>query len=67
LLQEGERGASRNDGHDAVDVMGLIQIAHEDNHRINHEIRHRLRVRLQDDRFVDLEIPEVTFINQDVH
>lgn len=64
LLQQNESSDHPGDGHDAVDVMGLIQIAHEDRHAINHRVRHRLRVRLQDDRTVELEIPEVVFKNQ---
>ena len=61
LLEQNDSSDHPNDGHDAVDVMGLIQIAHEDRHPINHRVRHQLRVRLQDDRSVELEVPEVIF------
>lgn len=56
---DGERVAGEND---AVDVLGLIQIAHEDNHRINHNVRCRLRVQLKNESEVELDVPEVTYI-----
>ncbi len=64
LLQHSDSIETPGASHDAVDVMGLIQIAHEDQHPINHHVRYRLRVRLQDKRTVELEIPEVVFQNQ---
>ena len=48
-------------GNDAVDVMGLIQIAHEDEHRINPSVRDRIRVRLKDQTVVELDVPEVIY------
>ncbi len=64
LLEQSDSSDRPNDTYDAVDVMGLIQIAHEDLHTINHRIRQRLRVRLQEDRTVELEVPEVVFRNR---
>lgn len=61
LLQDDSVESNTRNRHDAVDVMGLIQIAHEDHHRIDHQRRQRLRVRLQDQREVELDVPEVIF------
>jgi hypothetical protein len=47
---------------DAVDVMGLIQIAHEDKHTIDHESRTTVRVRWKDGNEIELEIPEVIYV-----
>ena len=65
LLEQDNSSDHHNNSHDAVDVMGLIQIAHEDQHLINHRVRRRLRVRLQDGRTVELDIPEVVFMNKE--
>lgn len=55
---------SQSLGNDAVDVMGLIQIAHEDDHRIDASVRHTIRVRMADDSEIELDIPEVTFTHE---
>ena len=47
--------------HDAVDVMGMIQIAHEDDHRIDPAKRHQIVVRTEDGRRIHWDLPEVTF------
>ena len=46
---------------DAVDVMGLIQIAHEDDHEIDTTRSEKVVVRLTDGREALLEIPTVVF------
>ena len=56
--------AEETDANDAVDVMGLIQIAHEDEHQVNEAVRDRIRVRLSDDSEVELDVPEVIFGNE---
>lgn len=55
---------SRTDTADAVDVMGLIQIAHEDEHRIDLESRESVMVRLADGREACLEVPTVVYVTK---
>ena len=52
---------------DAVDVMGLIQIAHEDEHRIDLESRESVMVRLADGREACLEVPTVVYVTKEAH
>ena len=47
--------------YDAVEVMGLIQIAHEDGHFIDLELTETILVRHADGTMAELEIPRVIF------
>ncbi len=49
--------------YDAVEVLGLVQIAHEDGHNIDPEKVEVITVRHADGTVAELEIPTVTFKN----
>ena len=49
---------------DVVDVLGLIQIAHEDEHRIRHDVRCKLWVQTGENRTMEIDVPEVTYVHK---
>jgi hypothetical protein len=53
--------ASESSHHDAVEVMGLIQIAHDDGHLVENELTEVVEVQHADGTLATLEIPKVVF------